>query len=163
MSTPISLPSSESEKSKTPRLRVLWKWSLVAAAVGLMFLVGRCGLAFFQGQKFADAAVQEFHQQLNAEQYEEIYRNSDEGFRVGLSHDELINFLQAVHRKLGDAGQTSQVSMRAESNTRGTFIIAWYSTAFASGKAKEAFTWTKRNGGPKLSQYHIESMAFFTK
>ena len=156
---PAPEPAPEPGQPKKPRLRALWKWSLVAVAVGLMFLIGQCGLAYFQGRKFADAAVQEFHQQLNAERYEEIYRNSDEGFRVGSSHDELIGFLQVVHRKLGNAGHASQLSIRVESNTRGTFIVAWYTTAFAAGAAKEAFTWTRRSDGLKLSQYHVESKA----
>jgi hypothetical protein len=144
-------------------MRVLWKWSLVVAAVVLIFFMWHCGSAFLEGQKLADAAMRHFHQQLNTEAYEEIYRESDEGFRAVQSHEQLIKFLQAVHRKLGSASDGRQVNMRVEVNTRGTFITAWYTTAFAGGAATETFTWTKGGGALKLYKYHIESNAFLTQ
>jgi len=138
---------------------VLWKWSAAAAAVILVFLMWRCGSALVRGRKLANAAVQHFHAQLNAQEYEEICADADEGFRAGQSHDELIRFLQAVHKKLGSADQTTQFNLRVDSNTRGTFTTTFYNTTFANGAATESFTWVTTGGALKLYAYHIESNA----
>jgi len=163
MSTSADLPIPGSGQTKTPHMRVLWKWSLSVAAVVLIFFMWQCGSAFLQGQKLANAAVRHFHQQLNTEAYEEIYRNADEGFRAGISRDQLIQLLRAIHKNLGYAGHESQVNMRVDTNKRGTFITTWYSTAFTGGTAMEAFTWTKGSGSLRLYRYHIESNALLAK
>ena len=160
MTTPASTPSLDSPGYPATRPKaVLWKWSLAATVVILLFLMWQCGSALVQGRKLANAAVRHFHQQLNTEEYEEIYREADDGFKAGQSHDESIKFLQAVHKKLGDAGDEKQVSVRADTNTHGTFITTWYSTAFATGTATETFTWVKTSGTLKLYAYHIQSNA----
>jgi len=141
---------------------VLWKWSVAAAAVILVFLMWRCGSALVQGRKLANAAVQHFHEQLNAEEYEGIYVDADDGFRAGQTHDELIKFLQAVHKKLGNAGDTTQSNIRVDSNTRGTFTTTSYKTTFANGAATESFTWVTSGGALKLYRYYIESNALIT-
>jgi hypothetical protein len=138
---------------------VLWKWSLAATVVILLFLMWQCGSALVQGRKLVNAAVQRFHQQLNTEQYEEIYREADDGFRAGQSHDETIKFLKAVHKKLGNAGNATQANVRVDTNTHGTFTTTSYNTIFANGSATERFIWVKSGGALKLYGYHIESNA----
>lgn len=112
-----------------------------------------------RARKLATASVRHFHLQLNAEEYEEIYRGADGGFRAGQSHDELIKFLQVVHRKLGNAGYENQVNIRVDTNARGTFTTTWYSTTFVNVTASERFTWVSSGGALKLYAYHIESNA----
>ena len=112
-----------------------------------------------QGRGLANAAVNHFHEQLNAEEYEEICRESDAGFTGAQNHDELIQFLQAVHKKLGNAGNATLASIRVDTNTHGTFTTTWYNTPFANGAAVETFTWVKSSGALKLYAYHIESRA----
>jgi hypothetical protein len=142
-----------------PARRVLWKWSAALAALILVFLMWRCGSALVQGRKLADAAVRHFHQRLNAGDYEGIYREADEGFRTGESHDDSIRFLETVHKKLGLAGPETQLNVRVDTNTRGTFLTTQYSTTFAAGTATEMFTWVKSGGTLKLNGYHIQSNA----
>jgi hypothetical protein len=124
-----------------------------------VFVTWQCGSALVRGRKLADGAVQHFHQQLNAEEYDEIYGETDDRFRAGQSRDELIKFLQAVHKKLGDAGDTTQASIRVDTNTHGTFTTTRYNTTFVNGGATETFTWVNGDGGLKLYEYHIESNA----
>ncbi len=50
--------------------QVWWKWSLALTAIGLIFLMWQCGSMLHRGRALADPAVQEFHQRLNAGQYE---------------------------------------------------------------------------------------------
>jgi hypothetical protein len=119
----------------------------------------KCGSAMVRGRKLADGAVLHFHQQLNTEQYEEIYREADKGFKEGQNHEELVKFLNAVHRKLGNAGDEKQINIRVDTNTRGTFITTVYNTAFAGGAATEMFTWVEDGNSLKLYGYRIQSTA----
>jgi deoxyribodipyrimidine photolyase-like uncharacterized protein len=157
MATLPTAPAPDFGRVATRPKRALWKWSLVATGVILVFLLWQCGSALVQGRKLANAAVRHFHQQLNTEDYEEIYNEADDLFKAGQNHDELIRLLRAVHKKLGNAGDEKQVNVRADVNTNGTFITTWYSTAFVSGTATEMFTWVRSGGTLKLYSYHIES------
>jgi hypothetical protein len=139
-----------------PAKRVLWKWSAAVVALLLVFLMWRCGSALVQGRKLADAAVKQFHERLNAGNFEEIYRDADEGFR-GQNHDNSIKLLEAVHNKLGLAGTATQDNLRVDTNTLGTFLTAQYSTVFAAGAATEMFTWKKSGEILKLYRYDIQS------
>jgi hypothetical protein len=145
--------------NSAPSKRVLWKWSVPLIALILVFLMWQCGSALMQGRKVADAAVRHFHQQLNVGDYESICREADQEFRTGQSHDDLIGFLEAIHRKLGLSGAETQLNIRVDTNTRGTFLTTQYNTAFAAGNATEMFTWAKTGGTLKLRAYHIQSNA----
>src|SRR5664280_916606 len=97
----LATPTPEIPYTPPQRKRVLWKWSLAITAVIVLFLAWQCGSGILQGRKLAGAAVQHFHQQLNGGQYEEIYREADEGFTQSGKQEELVKFLNAVHVKLG--------------------------------------------------------------
>ncbi|MGH9744637.1 MAG: hypothetical protein ACRD59_00830 [Candidatus Acidiferrales bacterium] len=153
--TPDPLP----EKKRGWHIRMRWKWSLTIVAAGLLFLMWQCGTALFHGYKLGDAAAQNFHKQLNAEQYEAICAEADEGFRAGETHDKLVTFLSVVHRKLGDAGESKFVNMNVNATISGTFTTETYETKFAKGDATEIFTWIKKGGELKLYSYNINSMA----
>jgi hypothetical protein len=119
----------------------------------------QCGFALVQGRKLASVEVTHFHERLNAQQYEDICRNADDGFKAKQSQEELIKFLAAVHKKLGKAGVEKQVNIRVDTNTNGTFLTTWYNTEFASGTATETFTWRKSNGSWRLLGYNVQSAA----
>lgn len=117
----------------------------------------QCGSALHEGSGLANIAVREFHQRLNAGQYEAIYRQADVGFTREGKHDEMVKFLAAVHAKLGDAGATNLVNIRVNATTNGTFLTAEYNTTFARGSAVEMFTWIKKSGNLALHGYNIQS------
>ncbi len=163
MSTPATTPNPAFGNTGTPPSRpVLWKASLAVTAIMLVFLMWQCGSTIVQGQKLADTAVRHFHEQLNAENYENISREADEGFRAGQSREQLTNFLGAVHKKLGNANREKQLSIRIETNARGIFETTWYRTTFDNGTANERFTWVKNGSALKLYEYHIESNALLS-
>ena len=137
----------------------LWKWSLLVTGVMAALLMWQCGSALVQGRNLSNPAVQHFHDELNADRYDEIYREGDDGFIRSGKEEDLVKFLQAVHTKLGDAGAASLVNIRVNATTSGTFIVTQYNTTFARGPAVETFTWVKRSGTLKLHGYHIESTA----
>ncbi len=137
--------------------RKLWKWSLVLCAVILLFLTWQCGSALREAPRLTNQAVRHFHQQLNLGHYEEIYREADHGFSEGGRHEELLTALEAVHAKLGDAGDETLLNIRVKATTSGTALRTQYNTTFARGSAIETFTWIKKDGGLKLYGYSVES------
>lgn len=143
----------------SPQKRVLWKWSLAVTGLILLFLAWQCGSALREGRGLANAAARDFHQKLNGGQYEEIYRQADEGFTRPGKHDQLVRFLEAVHTRLGNAGVSNIANMRVNATTGGTFIVAQYNTTFDHGSAVETFTWIRSSGALKLSGYNIQANA----
>lgn len=139
---------------------VVWKLSIAVTIVVLAFLMWQCGSAIMAGRKLSNASVQEFHQELNGAEYAQIVDGADEGFRhSGTTRDELIRFLQAVHTKLGNAGESSLRNITVNATTGGTFVITVYQTKFDRGDAIEKFTWMKRRGELFLYGYNIQSNA----
>jgi hypothetical protein len=137
------------------RKQLSWRWVQgVTAAVSLL-IVWQCSSGLIQGRRLTNAAVQHFHQQLNAGQYIEIFRQADAGFTEDKTEEDLVKFLQAVHTKLGDAGAVSLNSIRVNTAMNGTFTTAQYKTTFARGSAVETFTWKKSDGTLRLYGYNI--------
>jgi hypothetical protein len=155
----LTAPAPGPEPKRGWQIRLRWKWSLAILAAVLIFAMWQCGTGLLHGYKQGDESVQRFHQQLNGEQYETICAEADPGFRSGEEHDTLIKFLSAVHRKMGDAGESKLKRLNVNATTNGTFTTAVYETKFAKGQATETFTWIKAGGGLKLRSYNINSMA----
>lgn len=141
------------------RKGVVWKWSIAVSVVVLGFLMWQCGSALMAGRSLSNAAVYDFHAQLNQEQYEQIFADADGGFQQSGGKDETIQFLQAVHRKLGNAGQASLTNVTVQAIAGATYIVAVYNTKFERGEAAEKFTWTKKDGRLRLHGYNVESKA----
>jgi len=146
--------------STGPPKRILWKWSLAVTAVVLVFLMWQCGSALYSGAKLADQAVQRFHVQLNRGEFDEICREGDEAFSQGEKHDELLHFLEQIHRKLGNAGAGSRTNLRVNAEPGGTFVTAHFATQFEQGQADETFTWRRSGNTLRLYRYNVQSNAF---
>lgn len=164
MTTPTPNPApdaslaSEFGTAKPSHKRSLWKWSLAATAIVLMFLMWQCGSALYKGRGLAKAAVSEFHQKLNNEQYEDICQDADEHFAGTERHDETVKLLEAIHTKLGSAGVNELTNIRVNATTNGTFIVGQFKTTFERGTAVETFTWMKSiDDVLKLYGYNIQS------
>jgi hypothetical protein len=160
VATPGASQGPSFAETQSPPRRVLWNWSLAAAAVLLIFLTWQCGSGLAQGRRLANLAVRHFHQELNGDQYEAICQEADETFASEEKHNELVKVLTAVHAKLGDAVEETLVGINVNATTNGTFISSHYKTTFIRGTVVETFTWMKKNGTLKLRGYHIESNAF---
>jgi hypothetical protein len=136
----------------------VWIWSGAATLIILLFFAWECGSAFLSEKKLADAAVQHFHQQLNAGQYEEIFGEAADGFVTPATHDDTVKFLSGVHAQLGDAGAASLAGLNINTSTgEGTTLTCSYNTVFAHGSAAETFTWKKNGSTLKLYGYNIQS------
>lgn len=154
--SPSNVPL-EPERLTIPRVRMRWKWSLIALALLLGYGSYQCGTGMYQGWKLSKTAVWHFHEQMNNGQFEAIYQEADPGFTQGGERNMWVKFLGAVHRKLGDAGETNLVNLRVNAETTGTYVTAEFNTKFARGPATETFTWKKDGSALKLHGYNIQS------
>jgi len=151
-SSPSALPHVASRK------RVLWKWSIAATLVLIAILFWKCGTALLQGKQLSENGVQQFHVLLNSGHYDQIYDGASNAFRASGNKEDMIKFLQAVHRKLGDAGSHTLKNFNVTAATTGTYITAVYGTSFAKGEAVETFTWLTSGQTVVLYRYNVQSM-----
>jgi len=156
MSSPAPSPLLS---APAPRKRILWKWSLGATLCVLTFFMWECGSSLVQGRGLSNAAVDRFHGQLNANNYSAIYAEADERFRRSISQEDFLQFLGAVHKKLGDSNSQTLTNLNVQAMTNGTFLTASYQTKYARGQAQETFTWVKDGPSLKLVSYNVNSRA----
>jgi len=161
-SAPVPAPApSLSYQPKEPaiKVRVLWKWSLLALVGLVVWGAWQCGSALRMGSQMAEPAVAQFHQELNAGQYSAICDQAAEGFCKSGPNGGAGRLFENVHNKLGDMTGTKQGAWNVNTTTNGTFVTIQYDTTFASGQALETFTWIKTGNALKLYRYNIQSDA----
>lgn len=110
-----------------------------------------------------EAAVQHFHEQLDAGQFDAIYEASAQDMKEATPRDKFVAFLDAVHRKLGAVKTASQEGWNVNYQTSGSFITMTYKTAFSDGDAVEQFTFRISGEQALLVGYHVNSEALVLK
>jgi hypothetical protein len=132
------------------------------ASILLLIALNSCGSG--KNVETATKSVEQFHSQLDSEQYLNIYATSDEGLQKTTSEGDFVAFLQAVHKKLGKV-QTSQRSnfQIGVSTGQGTVVTLVYQTTFDQGSGTEQFLWHMRDNEPVLLGYRINSNALILK
>lgn len=139
-----------------------------AAARHLVFLLLGCALVCTSGcgvstsRQQAAAAIDVFHNELNAGDFDAIWNGADDQFRETVSRQSYDKFVGAVHRKLGRALRTSNQNWSVRSLNLRTSIVLVQHTEFEYGKGTETFTFSVRGDSVKLVGYHIESMDLVT-
>lgn len=165
MSTPILSPSPPTypgaEKSGSS-----FKWVLfIILALFILssgYVLWQCGSGVAEGRAMANAAVQHFHDQLNAAQFEQIYLESDTRFQKAANKEDILKLFEAIHRKLGNTKSQSLSFWNMNATTNGFFISVTYDTSFERGSGQENFTWVKNGNQLSLVGYHIQSNALIT-
>lgn len=139
---------------------VLWKWSAVIAAVGLLYFTWQCGSAFYFGSRLADGEVRRLHDEVNAGQFEEICDDAEGAFSQGPKCDQLVETLRGVHRILGDVIDQKRGHIYLNLSGQGIFVTVEFFTEFAAGQARETFTWHKGGNTLIFYGYDVQSKAF---
>lgn len=120
----------------------------------------------FAAKGTAEDAVALFHQQLDVEQFDEIYESADEMFKNATTRIQFTEILAAIRRKLGRVVSTKQTGFysqdRAGTNA-GSYISLTYDTQFADGRGTESFNWRVTGSGVKLVGYNINAPTLITK
>lgn len=116
-----------------------------------------CGCSMSSDWKLAEQAVPEFHDRLDAGQFDMIYDASGEELKRAATREAFHDLLAAVHRKLGDTKSSTREGWNINYTTAGTHVTLSYSTAYAEGNAAEQFVYLLEGGKALLVGYHINS------
>jgi hypothetical protein len=129
--------------------------------LSLAFL-SSCGSS--ENLQIAANAVEQFHSQLNAEQYQQLYAGADEGFQRATKQEDLVALLQAIHAKLGRVQSSQRTNFQVGVSTgQGTTVSLVYNSTFERGPGTEQFLFHMRNGQAALLGYHINSNALVVR
>jgi outer membrane biogenesis lipoprotein LolB len=140
-------------------LRAARRLVLLFLGCALLCTAG-CGVSSSRQQ--AAAAIDAFHNELNAGDFDAIWDGADDQFRQAGSRQSYEKFVDAVHRKLGRALRTSNQNWSVRTLNLQTSIVLVQHTEFEYGKGTETFTFSVRRDSVKLVGYHIESMELVT-
>jgi hypothetical protein len=135
---------------------------IIIALISLSLAFSGCA-SLTKGKGEAENAVSRFHQQLNAEQYDEIYNQSDEKFRGVVKEADSKALFEAVHRKLGIVKNAALSNWRVNATTGGTFVILVYNVEFTEGNGTEQFDFLVNGERVSLINYNINSPLLITK
>jgi hypothetical protein len=145
--------SPTTQKTRTREL------ALVFCMVALVF----AGVALISGpvakyHELGNQAVKQFHEQLAAGQYVEIYDAADETLRETTSKSDFVNLLQSVHEKLGavESVNPSWQGIAFHGRQRVTMSV-YFDTKFTYGNGTEQFVWQAHDHRLALGRYQIKS------
>jgi uncharacterized protein DUF3887 len=127
----------------------------------LALTVASCSIAKYKEN--AEQAVAKFHQHLNAEEYQEIYKESDPLFKQNVSEPDGTALFGAVHAKLGNVKNATAAGWHVNTTTGGTFVTLQYEVDFSEGKGTEQFAFKMNGNQALLVRYDINSPLLITK
>lgn len=147
-------------EEKLPQLSArVSSWALILLVLSVL---SSCGSG--KNMKIATKGVEEFHTQLNSEEYQSIYAVADENLQKTTAEGDFVALLQAVHKKLGNVQTSKRSNFQIGMSTgQGTVVTLVYQTTFDQGSGTEQFLWHMRDNQPLLLGYHINSNALILK
>ena len=112
----------------------------------------------------AKKGVEQFHSQLDAEQYAALYAAADSELHKLTSQDDFTKLLTAIHHKLGNVRQSNLRVWNTSWHTgQGTIVTLTYDTTFSAGSGSEEFLWHISDNRALLYGYHINSTDLIEK
>jgi uncharacterized protein DUF4019 len=146
-------------EDKLPRLS-----ARVSCGVSILLLAVLSSCGSGKSVETATKSVEQFHSQLDSEQYQAIYAAADEGFQKATNEPDFDALLQAVHKKLGKVQTSKRSNFQVGMSTgQGFTVNLVYDTTFEQGSGSEQFLWHMRDNQPMLLGYHITSNALILK
>jgi len=127
------------------------RWVAIAGCLAL----GAC--SFGADVPVAEKAVEGFHAQLNAGQFDTVYENGSADLKSTATRTDITALLGAIHRKLGAFKHGKTVSWNDNVTTAGHMITLGYEAAYQNGMASEQFVYRIDHGRAALAGYHISS------
>ena len=110
----------------------------------------------------AEAAVKEFHEQLNKGDFKGIYAAAHADLKQASTEKDFVALLDAVHRKLGLVQSSEPNGWRVNATGHVNVVLA-YKTKFAEGDGVETFNYQIEGEKAVLVGYNISSNALITK
>jgi hypothetical protein len=110
----------------------------------------------------AHGGVARFHAELNAGQFDRIYKEAAPEWQQATSEPDTIKLFTAVHTKLGSFMSGSQTGWHVNYSTGGTTTVLAYASKFQKGVGRETFTFRSSGNQVQLMAYNIDSRALIT-
>src|SRR6266403_351037 len=130
---------------------------IFALLCGTCILFSSCGSST-KNVELAQHSVEQFHSQLDSEQFAGLYAATDEKFHQVTSESDFVKLLDAVHRKLGNVQRSNLRNTGvAWFAGQGATVTLVYETKFAQGTGMEKFVWHIKDNGATLYGYNINS------
>ena len=117
------------------------------------------GCSSGEDREAAQQQVALFHDMFSARQFEPIYAAASPALREQTPKATFLEFISAVHRKLGPVQNTKQQGWHVNYGTAGTHVTLGYETKFARGTGVETFVYRSSGSTPRLVSYNINSAA----
>jgi hypothetical protein len=152
-SWPLPPPPVSPKKNNRNKI-VLW---ISLAVVAFVIILAFLGKHTYHDYRLSSAAMERFHQQLNAADYDDIYAEASDDFRKYGKHDEMIRFLAMIHEKMGNSGKTSMAGFHVNWRNGRRWVDEVSNTQFALGQGQESFVWVLEQDRLELYSYHISS------
>ena len=142
---------------------------LLLCAFVAVLLIG-CASCSYEKKRKTETAVEQaansFHEQLNQEQYHDIYAKADSTLQNRLSEAEFTSKIRDAHEQLGPTHNKAIVIIddsiwRGIRNTFGSrrgIISHWNMPDSNLIIADERFSWAVENDEPKLMSYEMRSI-----
>lgn len=110
----------------------------------------------------AEKAIDRFHSELNAGNFERIHENAAPEWKKASSKADMVQLFQAVRNKLGPFVSGKQNGWRVNYTTGGTFVLVLFESKYQKGDATETFTFRRSGESAQLVGYNINSRALIT-
>jgi hypothetical protein len=128
-----------------------------------VLVVTASSCSFTKGKSVAESAVAQFHNQYNSGEFHEIYNQADEGFRKSGNEASLIEYLEALRRKLGTVKNAKQTGWHVNATPAGTIVTLGYDVEFNEGKGTEQFVFRVSGDKALLYGYNVNSPLLITR
>ena len=135
-------------------LKLLKSEGVTLACLALLCFQGCSTTAY---EKVAEKCVDQFHQELNAQQFQHLYAMTDEAYRSNMSEEKSAEFFKALREKLGKVTRKELQSVNTDYSQLGITLTLVYATNFDSGLHKESFIWRIDNNQGRLIRYDIDT------
>jgi hypothetical protein len=107
---------------------------LLILSIGL--LTSGCG-GMFKGKKAAEQGVADFHKLYSEGKLAEIYSAGHSKFKAATTEKQFLEFMGAVHRKLGKVTQTANAGVNIRTFNLTTTVILNQRTTFEQGQGRK--------------------------
>ncbi|MGE5474952.1 MAG: hypothetical protein ACM3UU_12110 [Ignavibacteriales bacterium] len=128
-----------------------------AILIALVIFLSSCSISKKEGyieddEKNTEVAINNFHEDLNNENYENIYNNLYEELQISWGKEKILTNMRQSHEELGNFINIKDKKMNVVIGAP-VQVRAVYISSFEKGDVTEMFTYIKSGDAYKLALY----------